>query len=133
MINLEGWPHRWYGRWREEAGAQAADMPSIRDAMGCAWDDQELKRVVEYLESGMIAIASPGMVGSILDPAEIIGTPSWKTDGVWLWPDTLAYYLNSHKVCLPPAFVKRIRDNGYSVPSVDDDALRGLDWPIRKP
>lgn len=132
MIDLTGWPHRWYGRWKEEVDAHADDA-SIHDVVDSEWNAQELKRVVAYLESGVMAIASPGIVESLLDPAKIIGTPSWKTDGVWLWTDTLAYYLSVHTVRLPPAFVSHIRDNGYRVPPVGDDALKGLDWPMPKP
>lgn len=97
--------------------------------MGFAWEERELKGVIDYLRSGVIAIASPGIVKSVLDESKVIGTPSWRTDGVWVWPDTLAYYVEAAGVRLPPAFIRRIRDNGFIVPAVGDDEMRTLDWP----
>lgn len=129
MIDFDEWPHRWYGRWREDPGERADEAPGIRDVMGFAWEERELKRVVEYLRSGVVAIASPGIVKSLLDETKVIGTPSWRTDGVWLWPDTLAYYVEVLGVRLPPALLRRIRDNGYSVPAVGDEEMKSLDWP----
>lgn len=130
MINLDEWPHRWYGRWREDPDARADEVPGIRDAMGFAWEARELKKVVGYLRSGVIAIASPGIVKSVLDETKVIGTPSWRTDGVWLWPDTLAYYVEAHGVCLPPPFIRHIRGNKYSVPAVGENEMKALDWPM---
>lgn len=130
MIDLSNWPHRWYGRWKEEVSTRAAaSFPSIKDVIGCQWEDSELKKVVQYLESGVIAIASPGMAKSVLDDEKVIGTPSWKTDGVWLWPETLSYYVKFHKVCLPSAFIRHIQRNGYVIPPVDEEAMEQLDWP----
>lgn len=129
MIDLDGWSHRWYGRWKEDPGPREDELPGIREVMGFAWEERESKRVIEYLRSGVIAAASPGVVKSVLDETKVIGTPSWRTDGVWLWPDTLAYYVEALGVRLPPAFIRRIRDNGYTVPAVGDDEMKALDWP----
>lgn len=92
----------------------------------------EIKKVVEYLRSGVIAIASPGMAKSVLDDTQVVGTSSWRTDGVWLWPDALAYYVEAHGVCLPLPFIRHIQGNKYSVPLVGEDEMKALDWPIRR-
>lgn len=129
MINLDRWPHRWYGRWREIRGLESEDVPSIHDVLGWKWDEQELAKVVAYLRAGALVIFSPGVAKSLLGGDKIIGTHSWLTDGVWLWPETLAHYVEADKVCMPPAFLKHIKSNGYAVPANAGKDNSGLDWP----
>lgn len=126
MIDLSSWPHRWYGRWKEEVSAQSVvDFPSVREVTGYdGWTDSELEKITEYLGSGPIAIVGMGVLKSVFDNTKIIGTRSWRTDSTWLWTDTLPYYLQVHKVRLPPAFVQHIRSLQYKVPPVDDEDLR---------
>jgi len=130
MINLNDWPHRWYGRWKEEANDTAVEhFPSIIDVSGAEWDDDEIQKVVSYLRSGTVAIASPGIARNVVDGTQLSATTSWKSDGVWLWPDTLAHYLQRYRIQLPGKLVDHIRANGYVVPSVPEHALRNLDLP----
>jgi len=49
------------------------------------------------------------------------------TDGVWVWPEGLAHYVESHGVALPEAFLNGIERNNWSVPEVvNTEALSEL-------
>ncbi len=50
------------------------------------------------------------------DPSRIL------TDGEWIWPDDLAYYVEKYHVSLEREFLNRVRENLYRVP-----LLRKLD------
>jgi hypothetical protein len=38
-------------------------------------------------------------------------------DGVWLWPQGLAHYVERHSVCLPEELVETMRSHGWQVPA----------------
>jgi len=130
MIDLTDWPHRWYGRWKEDAHDTAIEQfPSIIDVSGAEWDEDEIQKVASYLRSGAIAIASPGIARNVVDGTQFAATTSWRSDGVWLWPDTLAHYLERYRIRLPAKLIDHIRANGYVVPTVTEHSLRSLEWP----
>jgi len=37
------------------------------------------------------------------------------TDGVWVWPEGLAHYVEVHDVLLPSEFVNQARNNGFLI------------------
>lgn len=129
MSDLEHWPHRWYGVWREMSGYEAKDVPSIHDVKGGNWDAQELAKVVTYLRAGAFVVVTLGVEKSLLGGNAIAGSRSIRTDGVWQWLDTLAYYVETDKVRLPPVFLKHIKSNGYAVPANAGKDNSRLDWP----
>lgn len=42
------------------------------------------------------------------------------TDGVWLWPGELPYYVAAHGVDLPAEFVDRMRQSGWAIPPMSE-------------
>jgi hypothetical protein len=38
------------------------------------------------------------------------------TDGVWVWPEGLAHYVEEHDVMLPDAFLHTMRANEWKMP-----------------
>jgi hypothetical protein len=73
--------------------------------------------ILNYLESGTTYAAVPGVDQDVLaDPARIIGPMHIRTDGVWAWPATLAYYVRTYHIALPNEFVEHMRANGWSCP-----------------
>jgi hypothetical protein len=75
--------------------------------------------ILKYLEAGAAAAAVPGVEEDVLaDPPRIIGPMHIRTDGIWAWPETLAYYVRIHHIALPEEFVQHMRANGWSCPHV---------------
>ena len=82
----------------------------------------EEEGIVAYLESGVLLIGTPGLTRDVLDPTSpIIGPPHVLTDGVWMWPADLPYYVKKYHVELPADFIERIRERDYHPPESELD------------
>ena len=104
---------------REELRALRRDSPDARkDA------------ILNYLESGVLCAATPGIEEDVLrDPPVSIGPPDVLTDGVWAWPRTLAHYVRQHHIALPDEFMEHMKANAWSCArSVEIDALTIEGW-----
>jgi hypothetical protein len=58
----------------------------------------------------------------LADDSIDIGPPHLLTDGVYVWPADLPYYLRTYHVRLPRAFIVHAKRNGWHVPSNVDIA-----------
>jgi hypothetical protein len=60
-------------------------------------DPAERDRMLEYLTSGTLALHTTARTRDVLSPTagEVVPT-SFRTDGEWIWTDTVAYYLEQH-------------------------------------
>jgi hypothetical protein len=45
------------------------------------------------------------------------------TDGVWLWPEGLGHYVETHAICLPDDFLAHARQNSFRLP---EDARQNI-------
>ena len=76
------------------------------------------KQLAAYLSAGVVCVGSPGVVCDLIaGTGDPIGSGSLLTDGVWIWPDDLGYYIQRYKVELPVTFINFIRERNYSPPS----------------
>lgn len=89
--------------------------------------------VLHYLRSARVAFWTPELVTDPLAIDRFAGEPSIHTDGVWLWPSTLAHYVSSYRIRLPEDFIQDMRaaawDPGdYRVtPSEEDQIIEALE------
>jgi hypothetical protein len=102
------------------------DLPSIREAVRPTRHPDEA-RIVAYLEAGICLAACGGGRRDVLDPSSGLWTrPDIMTDGVWLWPGELPYYVAAYGVELPTEFVDHMRQSGWAVPVVSEAEEREL-------
>ncbi len=60
-------------------------------------DSAELDRMLAYLTSGTLVLHTTARTQDVLDPkAGQVVPGSFRTDGEWIWTDTVAYYLEEH-------------------------------------
>lgn len=72
-----------------------------------------------------------GEVGDILGSDErILGGDNIVTDGEWVWRADLAFYLTHYHLALPEEFLRKARENQYTVPDVGRDQLRQIDEEV---
>jgi hypothetical protein len=105
------------------------DFPSILDAPQNMLSPGEAEMIARYLESSPIWVASPGIVHSHIDPAEIAGTLSIRTDGHWAWQDTMAYYVRKFRVSPPAEFVSEVQQKGGTPPLEFTVNVGSLEFP----
>ena len=78
--------------------------------------DDLFSNICNYLESGVVLIVSPGIVGDIINSNNGgIATPSIYTDGKWIWPEDLSYYVKNYKLKLPKAFIDDMINNDWKI------------------
>jgi hypothetical protein len=86
-------------------------------------DPAERERVLVWLEAGAVLLATTERAGDVLDPRRGAVVPlSYRTDGTWVWTDTVGYYLEAHHVAPDAELYDHIRSRGYAQPSVDSVA-----------
>lgn len=89
------------------------------------------RQIVSYLKSGVLFIATPGVVEDVLAPGHLIGSPHILTDGVWAWPGDLAHYVEKYHVRLPAEFVTHMENQDWAPPSDESVSLDRLEFGER--
>jgi hypothetical protein len=68
--------------------------------------------VAVYLRSGQVFAASPMRSRDLLDTSVKLESLEYLTDGDWVWPSDLIYYVENYRVAVPNEFVARALDRG---------------------
>jgi hypothetical protein len=77
----------------------------------------EENKIIDYLNSGEFIIAVPTIEFDILsDEKKFSGSPSIKTDSVWVWVNFLSYYVEEYHIELPDAFIQDMKANNWKMP-----------------
>ena len=101
-------------------GVDAAGKPLVRRA---ALAPAERDRVLEYLGAAPVVLASRSYSADAFAPERTDVVPmNFRTDGSWVWPGAVAYYLREHDVPPDPELVAHIRARRFVVPEVDEPA-----------
>ena len=93
--------------------------PSMLDQIGKKIEHK--KEICKYLQSGMVLAACGEVVNDILHPERgIAGTPDDMTDGKWIWPGDLAYYVSNYDLKLDDGFIDYMISQNWSIPEMID-------------
>lgn len=99
--------------------------PSIFASINKPVDDKAL--ICSYLRNGYVMAACSDVVNDVVSPGNgAIGSPDDLTDGFWLWPGDLVYYVEKYDLKLDDDFVDYMKSHSWSVPqdiSIDFDNL----------
>lgn len=129
MKLLESWPNKWFEVWKEQ-GIGFETCPSLKDFINIKLvEEYNCVELFSYLENSQTVATTSG--DSFTDPftGELIRESiSYKTDGIWLWLDSLPYYIEKYKVAIPIEFLKNIMDNKF-LPVKWSGDIQSLDWP----
>ena len=102
------------------------DDPSILQFIREEGESDEDK-IYQYLSAGIIVVTCGGVVKDIINSNNgTAGCPDMLTDGIWLWPGDLAYYVKKYHLKLDEDFIKSMSNNGWhikNIPSIDYDNL----------
>ena len=109
------------------------ELPDPRILLAVLGPCQVNKRVLAYLRSGRQVASFMGCSYCRFRcgvPDEEMGCCDL-TDGVWVWPEGLAHYIEAHQVPLPEAFIATMEQNQWSVPEVANiEQLFGVEWSL---
>lgn len=83
----------------------------------------ERDQVLAYLEAAPVVLAARSYDADAFDHEREPSVPlNFRTDGTWVWPGAVAYYLREHEVAPDPALLAHIRSRRFVVPEVDEPA-----------
>ncbi|MDO3617322.1 hypothetical protein Q3O97_15835 [Ralstonia pseudosolanacearum] len=84
----------------------------------------DIEKVLAYLRAGNPFVVAPGISMDYLSGGKcIIGSLALLTDGKFVWPSDLAYYVDKYRVGLPPEFLMHMEASDWKVPMVDISSL----------
>ncbi|MFD7908376.1 hypothetical protein ACFV4G_39810 [Kitasatospora sp. NPDC059747] len=73
----------------------------------------ERRAVVRYLRDGAAVLLTPTLMDDVVDPERRGVVPlGFRTDGQWIWTDTVTYYLETHGVAPEPGLLAHVRAQG---------------------
>jgi hypothetical protein len=82
----------------------------------------ERDRVLAYLSAAPVVLAARSYDADLFAPDRPAAVPmNFRTDGTWVWPGAVGYYLREHGIAPDPDLLAHIRDRGFAVPDVDDE------------
>lgn len=101
--------------------------PSILEATQRGAYGSEKALLVSYLNGGTIFVASPGIGTDVLDADAALSGPIHSlTDGQWMWPADLSYYVEKYNVALPLEFLADLRRKSWTNPPPEQIDLSSL-------
>lgn len=122
MRKLSGLPPERPGRRFRLARIFDGQAPNGRPSVNRPQiSDEERDRLLDYLDHSALALPERG---HDVDRLSADGRPTvpvaFHTDGVWVWPAAVNYYLRRYGVPPDPELVAHARSNGFRPPEVDD-------------
>lgn len=114
--------------WFREYFPSAVSMPSMAEAERLSAINDEKPLVVSYLAKGWVALQSDHepKFDVLQHPDRVLGPPSVYTDGVWVWPAGIAYYVDQYNLWPPSEFLDHMRSNRWVVPDLSVDELKAV-------
>ncbi|MEU0564738.1 hypothetical protein ABZ297_04960 [Nonomuraea sp. NPDC005983] len=90
-------------------------------------------RLAAYLKAGTPILSTTGTNVDFLDPARGEVVPlTFRTDGTWIWTDTITYYLEKHRIRPDEGLCAHIAAQGYRCPRVDEATARHAIEELRR-
>jgi hypothetical protein len=116
-------PLRVIGYWRNELHQEYPDPQNFVDE---SWDEDSRYGVAAYLRTGVMPWA---MIG--ISPCRLCGQANGSveySDGVYVWPEGLAHYVEDHAVRLPV----EIEQHALARMAQYDEPQRDYSWWIEQ-
>jgi hypothetical protein len=80
----------------------------------------ELARVADFLDAGSPVLATTARAVDVVEPERGQVVPmSYRTDGRWLWTESVAYYLRAYGLAPQPELLAHVRSRGGQLPAAD--------------
>ncbi|MEU9339400.1 hypothetical protein AB0D49_40725 [Streptomyces sp. NPDC048290] len=89
-------------------------------------DDPELReQILAFLEAGDEVLFTPALMDDVLAPGLGAVVPlGYRTDGLWVWTESVAYYLREYGLAPEAGLLAHILDRGGPGTEVDEDTVR---------
>ncbi len=86
-------------------------------------DAEERDKLLDYLDGAPVVVPGRGVdLDRLADTPESTVPIAFHSDGTWIWPAAVNYYLRKYGIAPDPDLVQHIRANGFVIPDVPDAA-----------
>jgi hypothetical protein len=122
------WPYKWFD-FRGDEEKYVGRFFSLDDYVDTTCPLDIRAKIVSYLSSSPIALVGQvdkrrcGLCEELVHPA------SYRSDGIWLWPDHLSHDVEKHNFCVPNAMVEDILKRDGIPPETAGVPWQELPWP----
>lgn len=100
------------------------DGDSLREAAEREVTPEQEEKLLPYLWGNTVLAATAAMVDDVLDPsAKAVARLEMVTDGAWVWPRDLAYYVERYHVAVPLPFILHLELRNWVQPVLSPDEL----------
>jgi len=107
------------GFFREMPHGEESD-PSIFDYTERS-GEKEAEKIFQYLNEGKVLVACGGIAIDIINPSNgFAGCPELKTDGIWVWPGDLAYYVKQYHLALDKEFIETMKNSNWHINDISN-------------
>jgi hypothetical protein len=112
---------------RTADGMNDDGSPRVSAERGYVTDPAERERLLAYLTGCATVIDNMARGPDLIDPTRQLAVPaSFRTDGTWVWPGSVEYYLRWHNVAPEPELRARIGEHRYTCPPVEPTTVARL-------
>jgi hypothetical protein len=122
------WKYKWFGFWGAEQKYEGKQYP-IADYIDSTCPPEIIKQIVFYLGNAPVILVAqqPEQQCSLCNAS--IYPSTYRSDGIWLWPDTLSHDVEIHDFCIPNAMVDHILSLDGVPPEESGVSVNSLPWP----
>lgn len=119
------------GFWKDYTTLQSDGV--LEDEECTIYDEVEKEKILSYLKSGTMIMASPGLLNCLkCNSKGIAGSFSIITDGEWVWPEYYIHYIDIHNIQINPAFITKMKNNGFLNKSLSKKKSFGIMDKLKK-
>lgn len=112
------------GFYAETCPQLSEKLPSILTAERKTVDYDKRRRVLNYIDNGHLYGSVVGQAA--WDPfttphSKLVDETKMLTDGKWVWPSSLTYFVRMYDILIPSEFVEHMEANSWIPPAPADD------------
>lgn len=111
------------------------DGESLRAAVASAHGGRpDEEQLLDHLWGNTVLAATAALVDDVIDPSATGVAPlEMVTDGTWVWPRDLAYYVQRYHVTVPLPFSLHLELSGWRQPALSPDDLDRIEAGFLRP
>ncbi len=80
-------------------------------------DPEEIARLLEYLDGALPILTTTALMADVVDPEHLEVVPlTFRTDGTWIWTDTISYYLSRYALAPEDELLDHLRSVDLPAP-----------------
>lgn len=109
--------------------------PSFTDDHPLIEDLDQLDLLAERLNAGTMVLMTPTLMDDVIDPSRTAVVPmNFRTDGRWIWTDTITYYLEQYGLAPEPSLLAHLLDRDGDVWTPDQETVEAaVDFILTPP